>query len=280
MTPLRTKMIEDMRLAGLAPSTQAIYLQGVRALAAHYKRSPDLLCEAEVRSYLLHLRERGVALGTFKPHHGGIQFLFRRTLDREWFLFSKKESARPSTSVCPMCFRMLKFERSLGVSEIRSTRPGPLLMYACGLRISEAASLEVTALDKVNLVVSVIGKGNKERRVPVPQPVLDELRSLWLTHRNRRWLCPNRRGSAPIPRKTLWNTVRQAAAEAGITRHVTPHTLRHSYATRLLESGVDTRVVQILLGHVNIATTAIYMHLTEPTRTSLKNILDKLMIGL
>jgi len=124
MTPLRMKMIEDMRLAGLAPSTQAIYLQAVRALAAHYKRSPELLCETEVRNYLLHLWERGVALGTFKPHHGGIQFLFRRTLEREWSLFSKKESARPSTSACPMSFRMPKFERSLGVSEIRRTRPG------------------------------------------------------------------------------------------------------------------------------------------------------------
>lgn len=90
MTPLRAKMIEDMRTAGLAPSTQAVYLQGVRRLAAHYRRSPDLLCEDEVRSYLLHLRERGVALGTFKPHHGGIQFLFCRTLEREWSLFSKK----------------------------------------------------------------------------------------------------------------------------------------------------------------------------------------------
>jgi hypothetical protein len=124
MTPLRAKMIEDMRAAGLAPSTQAVYLQGVCALAAHYRRSPDLLCEEEVRSYLLYLRERGVALGTFKPHHGGIQFLFCRTLDREWSLFSKKESARRSISVCRSCSRMPKFERSLGVSGIPSTRPG------------------------------------------------------------------------------------------------------------------------------------------------------------
>jgi Phage integrase, N-terminal SAM-like domain len=124
MTPLRSKMIEDMRTAGLAPSTQAVYLQGVRALAAHYRRSPDLLGEEEVRSYLLHLRERGAALGTFKPHHGGIQFLFCRTLDREWSLFSKKESIHLSASVCPSCSRMPKFERSLGVSEILSTGPG------------------------------------------------------------------------------------------------------------------------------------------------------------
>lgn len=159
-------------------------------------------------------------------------------------------------------------------------KAGLLLMYACGLRISEAAKLEVTAIDKVNLLVRVIGKGDKERQVPLPRPVLDELRSVWLTHRNRRWLCPNRRGGAPIHCTVLSNTVRQAAADAGITRHVTPHTLRHSYATRLLESGVDTRIVQILLGHANIATTAIYTHLTEPTRTSLKHILDKLMTGL
>jgi integrase/recombinase XerD len=192
----------------------------------------------------------------------------------------KKRVRPPQHKRLPNVLSDAEVRALLGCVRNPTHKAGLLLMYACGLRISEAASLEVTSLDKVNLVVCVIGKGNKERRVPVPQPVLNELRNLWLTHRNRRWLCPNRRGSAPIPRKTLWYTVRQAAAEAGITRHVTPHTLRHSYATRLLESGVDTRVVQILLGHVNIATTAIYMHLTEPTRTSLKNILDKLMVGL
>jgi integrase/recombinase XerD len=150
-------------------------------------------------------------------------------------------------------------------------------MYACGLRISEAATLEVTAIDGIDLVVRVIGKGNKERRVPLPAPVHQQLRGLWQTHRNRRWLCPNRTGRAPTDRKVLWETFRQAADAAGITRRVSPHTLRHSYATRLLESGVDTRIVQILLGHTSIATTAIYTHLTEPMRASLKAILDKPM---
>ncbi len=153
-------------------------------------------------------------------------------------------------------------------------------MYACGLRISETATLEVTAIDGVNGLVRVIGKGNKERRVPLPLPVLTELRSLWETHRNPRWLCPSRRRNGPTSREALWHTFRAAAHEAGITRHFTPHSLRHSYATRLLESGVDTRVVQIFLGNVSIATTAGYTHLTEPTRSSLKNILDKLMTGL
>jgi integrase/recombinase XerD len=152
-------------------------------------------------------------------------------------------------------------------------------MYACGLRIGEAAALEVGSVDKANLVLRVIGKGNKERRVPLPQPVLDDLRKLWQTHRNPRWLFPNRSGAAPVGRDTLHVTFAMAARAAGITR-VTSHTLRHSYATRLMESGVDTRVVQILLGHASIATTAIYTHLTEPTRASLRSILDRVMTDL
>jgi hypothetical protein len=102
MTPLRLRMIEDMTLAGLAPTTQAIYIDAVRQLAAHYKRSPDVLSEEEVRAYLLGLRERGVARGTFKTSHYGIQFLYRSTLDRDWALFSKKRSASPSRSAYPM----------------------------------------------------------------------------------------------------------------------------------------------------------------------------------
>ena len=153
-------------------------------------------------------------------------------------------------------------------------------MYACGLRISEAASLEVTAINGAEGFIHVIGKGDKERRVPLPQPVLAELRRLWKTHGNQRWLCPCANGNAPLTPDALERTFRRVATAAGITTDATPHSLRHSYATRLLEAGVDTRVIQILLGHANIATTSIYTHLTEPTRATLKGILDKLMTGL
>ena len=111
MTPLRLRMIEDMKSAGLAAGTQAVYIDAVRRLAAHYRRSPDRLAEEEVRRYLLGLRERGVALGTFKAYHGGIQFLYRRTLDRDWALFQKKEFARPSNSVFPRSCRTSKSAR-------------------------------------------------------------------------------------------------------------------------------------------------------------------------
>jgi site-specific recombinase XerD len=154
------------------------------------------------------------------------------------------------------------------------------VMYACGLRISVATTLEIVAIDRANQVVRIVGKGNKERLVPLPQPVLDELGRLWLTHHNRRWLFPNHYGDAPLNNRVLSRTFAAAASTAGIQRGATPHALRHSYATRLIENGVDTRIVQILLGHASISTTAIYTHLTTPTRASLHNLLDRLMTGL
>jgi integrase/recombinase XerD len=153
-------------------------------------------------------------------------------------------------------------------------------MYGCGLRISEATTLEVGAVDRANQVLRVVGKGDKERLVPLPQPVLDALGHLWLTHHNRRWLFPNHYGNAPLNNRVLSRTFAAAARMAGIPRGVTPHCLRHSYATRLIENGVDTRIVQILLGHASIASTAIYTHLTTPTRVSLHGLLDRLMTDL
>jgi len=153
-------------------------------------------------------------------------------------------------------------------------------MYACGLRISEATRLDISAIDRANLVLRIVGKSNKERLVPLPQPILDELGHLWLSHHNPRWLFPNRCGDASLNTQVLSDSFAAAVVAAGIRRDVTPHALRHSYATRLIENGVDIRVVQILLGHASIASTAIYTHLTTPTRTSLHDLLDRRMTGL
>ena len=170
--------------------------------------------------------------------------------------------------------------RLLGVIHNPVHRTCLALMYACGLRVSEATTLEVGAICRANMVLRIIGKGNKERLVPLPQPILDELGRLWQTHHNRRWLFPNRQGTAPVSRAVLAATFGAAAAGCGIPKDFTPHTLRHSYATRLIEHGVDIRIVQILLGHSRIATTAIYTHLTTPTQASLQGLLDRIMTGL
>jgi integrase/recombinase XerD len=156
------------------------------------------------------------------------------------------------------------------------------LIYGCGLRISEAAALPVTAIDKTSGVLRVVGKGNKERVVPVPREVHEGLRRMWQAkdHRDRHWLFPNGRRTGPVTTHVLTRTFAAAVKTAlPSTRRATPHTLRHAYATRLFENQVDTRVVQAFLGHENIATTTIYTHLTEPTRVSLRKLLDKVMSG-
>ena len=157
------------------------------------------------------------------------------------------------------------------------------LIYGCGLRISEAAALPVTAIDKTSGVLRVVGKGNKERVVPVPKEVHQGLRRMWQAkdHRDPRWLFPNGWRTGPVATHVLTRTFAEAVKAANLPggRRATPHTLRHSYATRLFENKVDTRVVQAFLGHENIATTTIYTHLTEPTRVSLRKLLDKVMSG-
>lgn len=154
-------------------------------------------------------------------------------------------------------------------------------MYACGLRIHEAAKIEVTDIDRSRMVVRVIGKGNKERLVPLPQPVYQELRAFWSTHHHSKFLFPNKAGTAAVTPAILSRSFRAAVTAIGFTgRRPTPHVLRHSYATRLMENGVDTRVVQVLLGHASIASTTVYTHLTEPIRASLRGLLDKIMSGL
>jgi integrase/recombinase XerD len=153
------------------------------------------------------------------------------------------------------------------------------IIYACGLRAGEATALEIPTIDGTNLQLRIIGKGNKERIVPLPRPMLQALRQLWKTHKHPRWLFPNKAGTGPIGRGALNRAFSAAAQDAGINGS-TLRGLRHGYATRLIECGVNIRVVQILLGHSSIATTAIYTHLTEPTRASLRRILDRLMTGL
>lgn len=152
-------------------------------------------------------------------------------------------------------------------------------MYCCGLRISEAVCLQPWQIDRQQQTLRIIGKGNKERLIPVPASVLNILRESWKTHRNQHWVFADCRVGAHIDLRTLRKAFHAACRQAGISGF-TPHHLRHSYATRLMERGVDTRVVQILLGHANIHTTEIYTHLTEPKRRELLTVLETTMAGL
>jgi integrase/recombinase XerD len=154
-------------------------------------------------------------------------------------------------------------------------------MYACGLRISEATGLPITAIDSNRMLLRVIGKRNKQRIVPLSEPTLDMLRRVWKLHRNEKWLFP--RTSDPtrhVPRNTISKAIRVARAQCLLGDTFTSHTFRHSFATRLLEEGVNLRVVQILLGHASIQSTAIYLHFTEPIRDNIRTLLDQFFRGL
>jgi integrase/recombinase XerD len=148
-------------------------------------------------------------------------------------------------------------------------------MYACGLRLSEATRLPVSAIDSRQMLLHVIGKRNKQRALPLSEPVLQMLRDVWKLHRNPRWLFPRRAGTSYVPGSTLRKAFNQARHECLFDEEFKTHTLRHSFATQLLTKGIDIRVVQILLGHASIRSTQIYTHLTEPLREDLRRILGE-----
>ena len=153
-------------------------------------------------------------------------------------------------------------------------------MYSCGLRHTEAVSLPVSAVDSKQMLLRVIGKRNKERVLPLPEPVLLMLREIWKTHRNRMWLFPSREGTTHLSRSTARRAFISARRACGFDENFKPHTLRHSFATKLLEKGVDIRIVQLLLGHASLRTTEIYTHLTEPLRADLRRVLGEIFDGL
>ena len=154
------------------------------------------------------------------------------------------------------------------------------LMYAYGLRIAEAITLPVPAVDSKQMALRVIGKRNKERILPLTEPILQMLRELWKTHHSRRWLFPSRRPTAHLPEATARIAFKKARMACGFSADFTPHTLRHSFATQMLEQGVDIRIIQILLGHSSLQSTEIYTHLTEPLRDQLRKLLGRTTDGL
>jgi integrase/recombinase XerD len=265
MNALRQKMIEDMQLRGFAERTQEAYLSAVRQLAKHYRKSPDQIDEEELRGYFLFLKnEKHAARNTCTIALCGIKFFFERTLGREWktfdFLRPQKEKKLPVV---------------LSIAEVRSIlvrvrRPHYRVclstIYACGLRLLEGVRLQVSHIDSERHLLHVCqGKGGKDRYVPLPPPILRMLRRHWLTHRNPLWLFPSpfQPEKGPMSESGMQRAFRAAVRECGISKHATIHTLRHSYATHLLEAGLNLRIIQAYLGHASPTTTAIYTHLTQ-----------------
>jgi len=281
VSPLRLRMIRDMELAGLTLGTQRIYIGAVKAIQDHYDIRPDKLSEKQVHRYVLWLRDgKGAAKGTFQTAWNGLKFFYYRCLGVDWTLFARKKVRQPRHARLPEAITWEDGQRL--IAAIR--QPGYRLCFSCmltlGLRIGDALPLTTDAIDAKRMVMRVVGKGNKERILPLPPSLLHGMRAHWRTHRHPRLLFPNRRGTAPFCQKSLRRAFRDARDRVGLSPNIRPHSLRHGFATHLLQSGVELRIVQMFLGHASIASTEIYTHLTTPMRDDLRERLEAMTRGL
>jgi site-specific recombinase XerD len=270
-------MIQDMQLHGLAARTRQSYVAAVKELAKFHQRSPDLLSEDEIRDYFLHLiNVKGAARGTITIHLCAVKFFYETTLGRKLPIL---EIVRPAKR------RKLPVVLTTGeVHELLERVRNPVhrmcltLIFACGLRLSEGTHLKVEDIDSERMLVGVRnGKGGRDRYVPLPERTLTELRAYWLLHRPKTWLFASKRGVEPLNSSSLQKTFKAVVRASGRGKQASVHTLRHSYATYLLENGVNLRVIQELLGHKSPNTTALYTHLTHKAVAQLATTINGLM---
>jgi integrase/recombinase XerD len=279
MTELRNRMIADMKLHGLAPGTQKVYVKAVQRLAGHYHRAPDQLSEQELREYFTYLvDEKRVPGSTLRTEIFGVKFLFDKTLQRPWPTL-KFLRARRQTKL-PVVLDREEAHRLIGLIRCPTVRICATMMYSCGLRISEALGLEVRDIDSKRMVVVVrAGKGNKDRHVPLPRRTLELLRDYWRAYRPQTRLLITKDGR-PLADHRVRYFLKKALKQSGIRKPVSCHTLRHSYATNLMAQGVDVRAIQCLLGHRSLKTTTLYLHMTQSVIQSVQDAVNELMADL
>lgn len=280
MSPLRTRFLEDMQLHGYSAGTQDRYVQAVYRLAKYYLKSPDLVTEEDLRRYFLHLTlERRVARPTATIALCGIKFFFEHTLQRHWPSLDLMRP--PKEKKLPVVLSRQEVQQILSCVRTPVYHVCLTTLYACGLRLNEGRCLQVPDIDSKRMLLRVRGKGNRDRHVPLPDKTLEQLRQLWRTHRSQ-WLFPARpragtAGPGPVRASVLQAAFHRARAQSGVRKAAHVHTLRHSYATHLLEAGVNLRVIQEILGHATPTTTAIYTHLTQQVRQAVATPINDLM---
>ena len=277
------RLREDLRLHDYRATTQASYLQAVRSFIEHAGREPADLMEEDVRAYALHLRDvKGVSASTTKIAFCALRFFFEHTVPREWTVFDLVRAHRPRT--LPVVLSRGEVRKLLGSVRDPVRRVALTTIYALGLRLHEGLALEAGDIDGARLTVWVRdGKGGKQRGVPLPRPLLAKLREYWKSDRppaTSRHLFPSRSGAGPMHDSTLQKTFTAVLRESNVEKKATIHTLRHSYATHLLEAGISLRTIQDVLGHASLRTTSVYMHVTEPAVEQLQKTLDLLMLAL
>jgi site-specific recombinase XerD len=281
------KMIEDLRLAGKAKRTVYGYVRAIRKLSDFHQKSPVKITESDVRAYLLHqIVDLELASGSQSVLLSGIKFFYRTTLPRKWKVLDQTKinyiSALPEVITQNQVFQMIDTCRTFRMKSFI------WVTYTLGLRISEAVNLQVGDIDSERMMVHVHrGKGAKDRYIPLPESTLAVLRALWTAHRNRKFLFPaegrnhqdGSQSKTHMSISTVQSAIKSITEQLNFGKKVSTHTLRHSYATHLLEAGVSLKAIQKYLGHKSLQTTMIYLHLTETAEADSRQIINQLFVG-
>jgi site-specific recombinase XerD len=276
-------MLEELQRRNFSPTTIRSYLYAVERFARHFKCRPDRLNQTHLRSYQAHLLRTGqLQPKTVRLHVSALRFFFVKTLRRRYLLDDTPYPKAPQR--LPSILSVEEMARLIEAADGLYHRTMVMMLYSTGMRSAELLQLQVADIDSRRMLIHIRqGKGGRDRYVPLSATLLATLRVYYRWMRPRTWLFPgtvhNWRADKPITKRVLWNAVVRAAVRAGLRRRVSPHLLRHSYATHLLESGADLRTIQLLLGHVNIRHTALYLHLSQQHLQAVANPLDALTIS-
>ena len=276
MSPLRQHMINDLTVRGLAENTQKSYLQAVTGLTKYYRRSPDQLSPQEVQHYLIYLsQERHLSWTSCNTVRHGLRFFYCITLGWSAIYLYLPCAKEPST--LPEILSQDEIKRLLTVTTNRKQRTLLMTTYAVGLRASEVTHLKVTDIDSQRMCIRVEqGKGHKDRYVPLSPQLLAQLRDYWRRYRPPLWLFPGPWPERPMSRSGATRIYHDAKNKAGIQKQGGIHTLRHCFATHLLEAGTELAVIQRLMGHTSIRSTMRYLHIAQEATATTRSPLDLL----
>jgi integrase/recombinase XerD len=283
MTRLRQRMLDDLRRRNYSPDTIRGYIRAVQQFAEYFGRSPEQMGAEELRRYQIHLlHERKLALGTVENCISALRFLYRKTLKRRDLAFDDLPFPKQPRTL-PTVLSQDEVTRLIEAAPNRMHRMLLMLLYATGMRRTEASLLKVSDIDSQRMVIHIQrGKGLRDRDVPLTPRLLEALRDYWRWKKPRVYLFPSRVGDRnverPISGKTVWSACRAAAIRADIPKKLHPHTLRHCFATHLLEGGADLRTIQLLMGHERLEDTTIYLHLSQRHLHAAINPLDQLTL--
>ncbi len=284
MTRLRKRMLEELQQRNFSSETIRAYIGAVERFARHFGKSPDKLGPDHIRQYQAHLlHERKLSAATVTTQVAGLRFFFRRTLKRR-FSEDSIPYPKPNRHRVPRVLSPEEVARLIDAAGNLQARAILMTLYSTGMRRGELIRLRVEDIDSERMVVHIRkGKGGKDRDVPLCPKLLETLREYWRWKKPKTWLFPRgigRRGDCEhMTSKTVWYACSEAARHAGLKKRVSPHMLRHSFATHLLESGTDLPTIQVLLGHHDLDATSIYLHLSRKHLETAVNPLERLSIS-